>query len=637
MVVARKRRRSAAARRDVMNKLEAVVTPDVNVDRGVAGRAAIAEKIRKLFPQGCTRVLFVNPPHVPEEDFDINVAVDNRYPVYPPYGLGILAAELGRRGYVTNIVDLNYLLQENLKRKPAEFGYRIWEDILRRKLDEFKPDLVGMGCMFTITHRQMKRIADFVKGYRATMPVVAGGVHTSTAADLVLKDCKSIDVIVLYEGNSSFGDMLDFVNGKAPERELTQLAALIDGQYTTMTARAEKTPQAVNIAPKYHDLPIDKYSALGRIGVYYWLFPPGTRASTVLSNIGCRAQCTFCSVRHFNGKGVVTRDVTGVVDELEALRDRYGISHIMWLDDDLFYTEKRAVQLFNEMSKRRLGITWDASNGVIASAMTEEIVQSAAESGCIALSIGIESGSPEILRSVRKPSGVKHFYVCAEILRKYPTIFTRGLLMCGFPGETVGQQLETVKLGVEIRLDWYTIQPLNFIPGVEITNHALVAGIIEKRSLFDGSERPFIGSTGGQIRREESEKKEAKAFVDLFQGDPRRVTGRDEIKDVWFLMDYRVNYEKLWEVNDTIKLEMLRKMFVNMCDRTHKENALGNLYFALIDYKLGYLEDARRRIALARQFAETSQYWRVRFEIMNLHRLLDRLERDIARADAGRP
>lgn len=602
-------------------------------DNNLDPRTAVAGKIHRLLPHGVKRVLLVNPPHVPEEDFDVNVATDNRYPVYPPYGLGILSENLRKRGYVTDIIDLNYLLQEDLKKKGPAFEHKIWKTLLAERIEKFTPDVIGTCCMFTITHRQMKRTAEFMKELRPKVPIVAGGVHTSQASDLVLNDCHAIDLVSLYEGNSSFGDLLDFANGKAGVEKLTQLAALVNGEYVALKEHAEKTPESVNIKPFYHDLPIDKYSAITRIGVYYWLFPEGTRAATVLSNVGCRAQCTFCSVRNFNGMSVFNRNVKDVVDELEFLKDKYGISHIMWLDDDLFYNEKRAIALFNEMSRRNLGITWDASNGIIASATTEEIAHAAAESGCIALSIGIESGSPDILRAVKKPSGVRHFYRCTEILKKYPQIFVRALLMCGFPEETVGQQLQTVKLGTEIAIDWSTIQPLNLIPGVEITNHALVAGLIDKKSLIDGTERPYVGSTGGQVRREKKEHAQAEKFVNFLEGDPDYVPTRAQIKDIWFMMDYKINYEKLWKLDNPIKLRMLRKMFINICDKTHKENALGNLYFALIDYKLGHYEDSKRRLGLARQHSQGSQYWEVRFEALKLNDMIKKLETDIRTAE----
>jgi len=602
-------------------------------------KTAIGKRILSLFPNGCNRILLVNPVQVPEEDFNNDVAVDNRYPVYPPYGLGVLSAELRRRGYETELLDLNFIVQDDLKNKEAagnlkDFNYRQWEGILRAKLDEFKPDVIGTGCMFTITYRQMKRTTDFIKAHTPTLPVIAGGVHTSQSMELVFNDCDSVDFISLYEGNASFGDMVDFINGKCSSDKLSQMAAKVNGEIVALKERAVKDAASVNIRPFYHDLDIGKYSpARGRIGTYYWLWPEGTRASTVLSNVGCRAQCTFCSVRNFNGEGVFNRDVNNVVDELQHLKETYGISHIMWLDDDLLFNEKRAIALFNEIARRNLGITWDATNGIIASAVTEDIAGAAAASGCIGLSIGIESGNAQILRNVRKPSGLRHFYRASEILHKYPQIFLKGLLICGFPDETIGMQMETVKLGMDIQLDWYTIQPLNLIPGVEITNHALVKGIIEKKALIDGTERPFVGSTGGQIRREDKERIQAEKFEDLLAGDPSRVPARSEIKDIWFLMDYKINYERIEKLDSKIKLEMLRKLFINICDNTHKENAMGNLYFALIDAKLGHWEDAKRRIALARKFSEASAYWKVRFDVLNVFKLIGEVERMIANHD----
>lgn len=587
----------------------------------------ICEKLRELFPNGCRRVLFVVPPNVPKEDFVIDVALNKRYPVYPPVGYGILCRDLEDRGYVTGVLDLNYDLQLELEAKKEDFVYDVWQDRMRERVEAFKPDLIGLTCMFTIYHRSMKRISQFIKKEIAPIPIIAGGVHTTAATlqerNLVLKDCPHIDMIALYEGNESFGDMLEVINGRKEAEALTQLSTRVDGRYVTITERAEKDRRSFDLIPYYHDLPIGEYSAHGRIGTYYWMHRAGTRAATALSNVGCRAQCTFCSVRSFNGKGVYGRSVSSVVDELEMLRDRYGITHVMWLDDDLLYNEKRAIALFSEMTNRKLGITWDATNGIIASAMTEEIAAAAAESGCIGISIGIESGSEVILKSVKKPSMVKHFIRCTDILKKYPQIFVRGLLMCAFPNETIGMVWETIQLGQRIAIDWSSIQPLNFIPGVELTNHALQQGLLTEQELIDGTERPFLGSTGG-VQRHVARSRE---FVNPLESDHNRIPDRSEIGDIWFTMDYLINYKKVEHEDNPIKLEMLKKMFRNFCDNTHKNNALGNLYFAIIEQKLGNHAAARYRISLAREFAETD-YWRPRFSTLGLDSLLERVEQE---------
>ena len=70
-----------------------------------------------------------------------------------------------------------------------------------------------------------------------------------------------------------------------------------------------------------------------------------TPSGTILSNRGCRAQCSFCSVRNFNGKGVRRRHVQSVVDELSYLRNERGLTHFMFLDDDLFKDEKQTIEL----------------------------------------------------------------------------------------------------------------------------------------------------------------------------------------------------------------------------------------------------------------------------------------------------
>ena len=151
-----------------------------------------------------------------------------------------------------------------------------------------------------------------------------------------------------------------------------------------------------------------------------------------------------------------------------------------------------------------------------------------------------------------------------------------------FPGESVKMIWDTINLAKQMDLDWYTIQPLNLIPGVDITNHALVQGILTEQELIDGSERPLLGATGRQIKRAKEEKTEARPFVNYLDGDPDRIPLRGEMTDIWFVMDYMVNYEKLWHLKDPIKINMLHKLFTNVCDRAWGASALANLFIPLL-------------------------------------------------------
>ena len=107
----------------------------------------------------------------------------------------------------------------------------------------------------------------------------------------------------------------------------------------------------LNLIPSYHLINVEELSKYGVMGNFHGFKPKNTKFATCLSNRGCRARCTFCSVRNFNGVSVRQRSVESVVDELEILNKEYDIKHIVWLDDDLLKDHSRAIQLFDSIVK----------------------------------------------------------------------------------------------------------------------------------------------------------------------------------------------------------------------------------------------------------------------------------------------
>ncbi len=574
-------------------------------------RSRVDARLALLFPEGCARVLLINPPVIPEGEFDPSVARLKRYPVFPPYGLGILNRELKKSGYATSLVDLNHAVFAN------SCEYSTWKEVLRERFERFAPQACAISCMYSISHPSLKAVARACKELNGAMPVVAGGVHPTATPEVVLRDCRDIDLVMLVEGETTFVDLLDRVNGRKPPEVLRQVSTLIGDEFVVLDDRRVETE--IDEPPDFEDLPIGEYHALGKIGAYHNILPADARVSTMLSNRGCRGSCVFCSVKAFyGGSRVRMRSVPAVVDEMARLKERHGITHFMWLDDDLLFDEARALRLFREISERRLGITWDASNGVVASSITPGIAEAARDSGCIGLTIGIESGNPEILRSVRKPSGIHHYRRASEVLHSHPGIFTKGFLMLGFRGETVGRIRDTIDLARELSLDWYPIQILTPFPATGVRRQLEEEGLMAPEDI---NARFFLGTTGGQRRREAEEKVVAREFSDPFSGDPGRIPTPEELKDLWFVMDYRVNYEKILTEDRPVKLAMLRRMLRDVCERV-PENPLATLYLGIVEEKLGNAEAAREEKRRAAEYLCASDFWRRRFMILDLHRLM---------------
>ncbi len=572
--------------------------------------------IKEIFPEKCQKILLVNIPGVSKEDFDLATAKLKRYPCFPPYGIGILSRKLQEAGYEAKIIDLNF---EILSRVSEDnFNYDLWKEKLKEAVGSFCPDIIGISSMFSANHLSLKAVANYIGRTFPNIPIVAGGVHPSGNTRQVLEDILNIDIVILYEADRAFVNLIDFANGKAEENALSQIALLWDGEYLCLENRNAPDRDEVGSPPDYDGLPIGEYSDFGEIGVYRWLkdYPKGT---SIIAHRGCRGNCTYCAVRSFNGVGVRSRKTSAVADEMEFMAEKHGIRHFMWLDDDLFRPD--AIELFGEIARRNLGITWDASNAVIASATTEEIVESAQKSGCIGLSFGIESGDPDILKMVRKPSGIKHFQKTGAIMKKYPRIFTKGFLMIGFQGETIGQIWNTINLAKEIGLDWYPIQTAVPLGGTDMAKRMLEGGLLGQREIL--MSKLYIGPAGGQKRKESDETKSSSFNLSILNPDNKnKIPLREELSDIWFVMDYLLNYDRLKGETRMVKLQMHRLHLRHILNRSPKRIAMASLYLGIVNKKLGNHKEARENFKDTERYLEESAFWKVRFEALGLNPIL---------------
>ncbi len=589
----------------------------------------IANKIREKFPEGkCDRILLVNPPQTKKDAFNLKMAQGRSYPCYPPYNLALLSRNLEERGYATDILDINYeILDKVSKVDDNNFNYDEWKEILQKRIDEFKPDLVGVTCMYTMVHNEMKDITDCIKQYNKEMPIIVGGAHPALAAEEVLRKIESIDFVSFYESDNSFPDMVDFINGKIKGEKLAQIATLVNDKYITADERDTPSPERISLLPQWHNLNLGEYTRVGKIGVYAsWMRGEDTRCCTILSSRGCRAHCSFCSVREFNGTGVRHRSIESVVTEMETLKNHYGIEHFVWLDDDLFAGRKQTERLFSEIANRNLGITWDASNGVIASCLTKELAHLSEKSGCIGMSFGVESGDPEILKQMRKPASLGKFIEASEIMREHPNIFTKGFLIIGYPGETIGQIWNTIGLAKEMHLDWYTLQKAIPLPATDMAKEMYETGQIESQNITAEAQNRFMSGFGNTAAREYERKRKLikEDFYNILLDKPKDyVPNRDELTDMWFLADYYINFEDIPKENNLIKLQLKEKWLEEVCMRKSSENPIGNLYLAVVRDKIGKHEQADESRKLARQYIGESKFWSIRFTGLGLDKLLE--------------
>lgn len=580
----------------------------------------VEDLLDRLFPKRkINKVLLVNPPDAHVSLFRLDTAQRSRYTNYPPYGLASLAQHLRSIGITVRITNLNHeILKRCIESKGTEtFDFEAtWKSKLNDDICDFQPDFIGVTCMFTMTHTSFKEICQQIAEYG--IPLAIGGVHISNDVERVLDDIPVADVAFLREGDVAIEQFVKVVNKQLTAAELGQV--ILNDRKLGIRHRflAERVPSSeeISMIPAFDLLDIPEYSNYGTIGAFYCFKSTGTRFATVLSNRGCRAQCTFCSVRNFNGFGVRQRSIKSVVDELELLQDKYGVGHIMWLDDDLFMNHQRAIALFNEMAKRKLKLTWDATNGVIAFSCTNEVISAAAKSGCIALNIGMESGNKSILQQVKKPGTVETFLKAAEVLRKFPQIHSSVFLMIGFPGETMSMIFDTIKVAREMDLDWYRISPLQPLPNTPIYDSMVAQGLIQN---VGSKEVRFMGGAyGKQAEIEQGLQLASANFKEAFGNiSLDLVPTNEQLTDIWFYMNYHLNFHRLFSENRMVKIEQQMKHLRVLSDIISPENGFALYFLGYLQHKVsgriepGIVERLQQRLT-------TSPYWQDRFTAFGL-------------------
>jgi len=203
------------------------------------------------------------------------------------------------------------------------------------------------------------------------------------------------------------------------------------------------------------DLPVPRYDLLD-LKRHSRLFP-------VEATRGCPKSCTFCAVAQQYRTSFRKYPVDDVVRNIEAVLAR-GVRNVFFVDNNLTGDPEYAKRLFHALLPLR--IRW-ASQATVEIADDPELLNLAAASGCMCLSIGFESINQASLRTVGKGFNdiARYRHVIDEIRRR--NIKVNALIMFGFDDDREDVFLKTAdffeQAGVSL-LDCFILVPMPGTP-----------------------------------------------------------------------------------------------------------------------------------------------------------------------------
>jgi anaerobic magnesium-protoporphyrin IX monomethyl ester cyclase len=245
---------------------------------------------------------------------------------------------------------------------------------------------------------------------------------------------EAIDFIVLGEGEETIVE-LSRASQKGKRWETIKGIVYREGCQIKTT---EPRPFIKDIdalpEPARHLIPLGRYRALGL-------------PVSITTSRGCPFQCIFCVGRKMVGANVRYRNPKKIVDELAKL-NRLDFQQINFADDLFTASNRHCMGVCDEIIQRGLKIQWTSFARV--DTVSPQILGRMKKAGCTAVSFGVESGSPEILKRIKKGITLNQVFTAVKMCTD-AGITPQASFILGLPGETPETLQETVEMGRRLK------------------------------------------------------------------------------------------------------------------------------------------------------------------------------------------
>ncbi|MFH1061443.1 MAG: radical SAM protein [Candidatus Omnitrophota bacterium] len=402
------------------------------------------------------RVMLISPPgKVLANTFQHSAA---------PLGLGYLAAVI-RNNFEVKIIDGRTKFQTFSfpGSKWDYYGYRLEEIV--EMVKDFKPDAVGISCLFSRQANEVIKLAEKIKTLNFNIITIIGGSHPTFLVKHTLESTKAIDCIILGEGEDSFPQLLKSINEGKDYSRLDGLAFRQDDTIIINPKQNYISDLDSLPFPAYDLLPMKFYE---QKAVPFSVTFKSRKNSPVVTSRGCTSQCIFCASRNYWGNRYRKRSAENVLDEIEMLVKKYGIKEIQFIDDNLTLDKQRAKAIFQGLIDRKLKIHWNTPNGIAIWTLDEPMLELMRQSGCYELTIAFESGDQDVLKNIiKKPLDLNRAKQLVKKIKQLG-IQTMAFFISGFPGETKQQILRSFEFAKEMDLDCAYFFIANPTPGSDL-------------------------------------------------------------------------------------------------------------------------------------------------------------------------
>jgi radical SAM superfamily enzyme YgiQ (UPF0313 family) len=400
-----------------------------------------------------------------------------------PPAIALFSALLKKEGHKVEIFDTTYYSinygidsdgskMERLNVVPYDMGSRDirlktsnWKNDLKEKVDNFKPDLIGISStedMWELGMQVLNELKDYK--LRNNIPVIAGGVFPTFAPEICIKD-DLVDLVCVGEGENALIDLCKKIKNKENYDDVTNCwVKTIGPEYLKNRNVIRKNPISkpvdINENPKI-DISSFEENRLYRpmAGKVYKMIPIETIR-------GCPFSCKFCNspdqMRLYKDNGANfyrKKRMDLVYEELKHFKEKHNVEYMYFWADTFLGLSKDEFEAFCEMYKEINLPFWMQTR---PETINDYNIKKLSEVGLHRISFGVEHGNEDFRKKI-----LDRRWKNKDIIEKLKIPHKHGVSfsvnnITGFPTETKKLAFDTIELNRQIESDNANIY--SFVP-----------------------------------------------------------------------------------------------------------------------------------------------------------------------------
>ena len=315
-----------------------------------------------------------------------------------------------------------------------------------KAIEQHQPSLVLLSVPFPGAVYAAFRIAQCIKQHHPHIHIALGGgfVNTELRELTEPRVFDYVDFVTLDSGERPLLALLEHLQGQRATARLvrTFVRKPDTGTVQLMNWSEPDVPFEEVGTATWDGLPLNDYlSLLDMLNPMHRLWSDGRWNKLTVAH-GCYwKKCSFCDVSLDYISRYETASATLLVDRIEQIVKETGQTGFHFVDEAA--PPKALKALAEELIRRKVHISW-WGNIRFEKTFTPELAELLAESGCIAMSGGLEVASDRLLKLMKKGVSVEQV---AQVTKGFSEagILVHAYLMYGFPTQTVQDTVDALE------------------------------------------------------------------------------------------------------------------------------------------------------------------------------------------------